>query len=69
MLSRAADAECPDLRVWPTADVLAIFHFHADDEVDFDVDLGELQGQGSGLSNERGFEDRTTRPARQVKAS
>lgn len=46
VLSRLADAECPDLRVWPTADVLAIFRFHAADEVDFDVDLRELQGQG-----------------------
>ncbi|NGO79183.1 hypothetical protein G6045_26540 [Streptomyces sp. YC504] len=45
VLSRPADAECPALRVWPTADVLAIFRFHADDEVDFDVDLRELQGQ------------------------
>lgn len=45
VLSRPADAECPDLRVWPTADVLAIFRFHAADEVDFDVDLRELQGQ------------------------
>ncbi|MEU0689404.1 hypothetical protein [Streptomyces uncialis] len=45
VLSRPADAECPDLRVWPTADVLAIFRFHADVEVDFDVDLRELQGQ------------------------
>ncbi|MFF8882079.1 hypothetical protein [Streptomyces flaveolus] len=45
VLSRPADAECPDLRVWPVADVSAIFRFHADDEVDFDVDLRELQGQ------------------------
>lgn len=45
VLSRPADAECPDLRVWPIADVLAIFRFHADDEVDFDIDLRELQGQ------------------------
>lgn len=45
VLSRPADAEYPDLRVWPTADVLAIFRFHADDEVDFDIDLRELQGQ------------------------
>ncbi|MER5756816.1 hypothetical protein [Streptomyces sp. NPDC002088] len=45
VLSRPADAECPNLRVWPTADVLAIFRFHADDEIDFDVDLRELQGQ------------------------
>ncbi|MBX4176963.1 hypothetical protein K3A88_19255, partial [Streptomyces geysiriensis] len=27
VLSRPADAECPDLRVWPAADVLAIFRF------------------------------------------
>ncbi|MET8826318.1 hypothetical protein ABZX40_30425 [Streptomyces sp. NPDC004610] len=45
VLSRPADADCPDLRVWPTADILAIFRFHADDEVDFDIDLRELQGQ------------------------
>ncbi|MFE5112062.1 hypothetical protein [Streptomyces sp. NPDC056663] len=45
VLSRQADAEYPELRVWPTADVLAIFRFGADDEVDFDVDLRELQGQ------------------------
>ncbi|MFC9053276.1 hypothetical protein [Streptomyces anthocyanicus] len=45
VLSRPADAGCPDLRVWPTVDVLAIFRFHAADEVDFDVDLRELQGQ------------------------
>lgn len=45
VLSRPADAECPDLRVWPIAEVLAIFRFHAADEVDFDVDLRELQGQ------------------------
>lgn len=45
VLSRSADAECPDLRVWPTTDVLAIFRFHAADEVDFDVDLRKLQGQ------------------------
>ncbi|MET8949076.1 hypothetical protein ABZX30_37605 [Streptomyces sp. NPDC004542] len=45
VLSRPADAECPNLRVWPTADVLVIFRFCADDEVDFDVDVLELQGQ------------------------
>jgi hypothetical protein len=45
VLSRPADAECPDLRVWPAADVLAIFRFHAAEEIDFDVDLRELQGQ------------------------
>lgn len=45
VLFRPAQAECPGLRVWPAADVLAIFRFHAADEVDFDVDLRELQGQ------------------------
>lgn len=45
VLFRQADAECPVLRVWPTADVLAIFSFHAADEIGFDVDLRELQGQ------------------------
>lgn len=44
-LSRPADAECPELRVWPTADVLAIFRFYSVEEIDFDVDLRELQGQ------------------------
>jgi hypothetical protein len=45
VLSRPEDAECPNLRVWPTADVLAIFRFQDDDEIDFDVDLRELQGR------------------------
>ncbi|MFK0258243.1 hypothetical protein [Streptomyces sp. NPDC090445] len=45
VLSRPADAECADLRVWPIADVLAIFRFHQDEVIDFDVDLWELQGQ------------------------
>lgn len=45
VLSRPADAECPNLRVWLTADVLAIFRFLDDEVVDFDVDLRELQGQ------------------------
>ncbi|WMX47906.1 hypothetical protein [Streptomyces roseicoloratus] len=45
VLYRPADAECPELRVRPSAEVLAIFRFHADVEVDFDVDLRELQGQ------------------------
>jgi hypothetical protein len=45
VLSGSADTECPSLRVWPAADVLAIFRFHAANEVDFDVDLRELQGQ------------------------
>ncbi|MFE5915174.1 hypothetical protein ACFQ6B_39705 [Streptomyces wedmorensis] len=45
VLSRPVDAECPNLRVWPTADVLAIFRFLDDEVIDFDVDLRELQGQ------------------------
>ncbi|MFJ8589615.1 hypothetical protein ACIRD2_34020 [Streptomyces sp. NPDC093595] len=45
VLSRPVDAECPNLRVWPTADVLAIFRLLDDEVIDFDVDLRELQGQ------------------------
>ncbi|MFD5445738.1 hypothetical protein [Streptomyces tendae] len=45
VLSRPVDAVCPDLRVWPAPEVLAIFRFHVANEVDFDVDLRELQGQ------------------------
>ncbi|WP_331742842.1 hypothetical protein OG239_42545 (plasmid) [Streptomyces sp. NBC_00868] len=45
VLSRPPDAECADLRIWPTADVLAIFRFHDAEVIDFDVDLRELQGQ------------------------
>ncbi|MFE3145742.1 hypothetical protein ACFXJ6_03560 [Streptomyces sp. NPDC059218] len=45
VLSRPADAECPELRVWPTAGVLAVFRFWTVEEIDFDVDLRELQGQ------------------------
>ncbi|MET8120461.1 hypothetical protein [Micromonospora sp. NPDC005189] len=45
VLSSPAGAECPELRVWPSPDVLAIFRFYAANEIDFDVDLRELQGQ------------------------
>ncbi|WP_042404670.1 hypothetical protein [Streptacidiphilus carbonis] len=45
VLSRPAGSECPELRVWPAEGVLAIFRFYAADEIDFDVDLRELQGQ------------------------
>ncbi|MFI2651771.1 hypothetical protein [Micromonospora fulviviridis] len=44
-MSRPAGAECPELRVWPSADALAIFRFCAANEIDFDADLRELQGQ------------------------
>ncbi|MEW2372632.1 hypothetical protein AB0940_25210 [Streptomyces sp. NPDC006656] len=45
VLSRPTDAECPNLRVWPAAEVLAIFRFLDVEVIDFDVDLRELQGQ------------------------
>ncbi|GJF33030.1 hypothetical protein KNE206_57300 [Kitasatospora sp. NE20-6] len=45
VLSRPADAETADLRVWPVPEVLAIFRPMSADEIDFDVDLRELQGQ------------------------
>ncbi|WP_201264475.1 hypothetical protein [Streptomyces olivochromogenes] len=45
VLSRPGDAECPELRVWPADEVLAIFRFHTAEEIDFDVDLRELQGR------------------------
>ncbi|MER8104476.1 hypothetical protein [Kitasatospora sp. NPDC094016] len=45
VLSRPADAETVDLRVWPVPAVLAIFRPMSADEIDFDVDLRELQGQ------------------------
>jgi hypothetical protein len=45
VLLRQADAECPELRVWPSIEVLAIFPFLAAEEIDFDVDLRELHGQ------------------------
>ncbi|MDX3697630.1 hypothetical protein PV726_47130 [Streptomyces europaeiscabiei] len=45
VLSRPADAECADLRVWLALDVLAIFRLESADEIGFDVDLRELQGQ------------------------
>ncbi|MEV7886081.1 hypothetical protein ACWD3I_05360 [Streptomyces sp. NPDC002817] len=45
VLTRPLDAECPQLRVRPAEDMLAIFRFLADEEIDFDMDLRELQGQ------------------------
>ena len=45
VLSRPAGAECPNLRVWPDPEVCAIFRFLGEEQVDFDVDLRELQGQ------------------------
>lgn len=45
VLSRPADAECPEVRVGSAAEVLAIFRFRADDEVGFDVELRESRGR------------------------
>ncbi|MEU3083748.1 hypothetical protein ABZ697_25930 [Streptomyces albidoflavus] len=45
VLSRPAGAECAELRVRPTAEVQTIFRFHSAEEIDFDVDLREPQGQ------------------------
>lgn len=45
VLTRPADAETVELRVWPVPGVLAVFRPMAAEEIDFDVDLRELQGQ------------------------
>ncbi|WP_345702073.1 hypothetical protein [Kitasatospora terrestris] len=45
VLARPVDAETVDLRVWPVPGVLAIFRPMSVEEIDFDVDLRELQGQ------------------------
>ncbi|MEV0133709.1 hypothetical protein AB0H83_35255 [Dactylosporangium sp. NPDC050688] len=44
MLDRP-DEETVALRVWPAEGMLAIFWMYAVEQVDFDVDLRELQGQ------------------------
>ncbi|MFF2193925.1 hypothetical protein [Streptomyces sp. NPDC058157] len=46
VLERPADADTVELRVWPVPDVLTIFRPMSAEEIDFDVDLRELQGQG-----------------------
>ncbi|MFE3060854.1 hypothetical protein [Nocardia sp. NPDC059236] len=45
VFSHPADAETMMLRVWPVPDVQVIFRPWSPDEMDFDVDLRELQGQ------------------------
>ncbi|MFJ1936554.1 hypothetical protein ACIOGZ_28320 [Kitasatospora sp. NPDC088160] len=45
VLSRPADAETVNLQVWPVPAMLAIFRPMSAEEIDFDVDLRELQGQ------------------------
>ncbi|GIG64701.1 hypothetical protein [Phytomonospora endophytica] len=54
VLSRPADAEAVDLRVWPVPHVLVIFRPFSDEEIDFDVDLRELRGQ-AGVDTLCGF--------------
>ncbi|MEU4671862.1 hypothetical protein AB0F91_28790 [Amycolatopsis sp. NPDC023774] len=44
-LGRPAEAELAELRVWLSAGVLAIFRLYSPSEIDFDIDLRELQGQ------------------------
>jgi len=44
MLSRRNEAGIA-LHVWPAPDVLAIFRPYEPEQIDFDVDLRELQGQ------------------------
>jgi hypothetical protein len=45
ILARKPDSGCPALRVWPSAHMLMIFRFDAAEEIDFDLDLREIQGQ------------------------
>lgn len=45
VFARPPEADTVSLRVWPVPGVLAIFRFFSETEVDFDVDLRELQGQ------------------------
>ena len=45
VLTRPADAEIVQLRVWPVPGVLAIFRPMSAEEIQFDVDLRELQDQ------------------------
>ncbi|MFI0724364.1 hypothetical protein [Streptomyces sp. NPDC021224] len=44
-LTHHADAVLAELHVWPVPDVLVIFRPMSTEEIDFDVDLRELQGQ------------------------
>jgi hypothetical protein len=45
VLARPAGAETVELKVWPVPGVLAIFRLMSAEQIDFDVDLRELQGQ------------------------
>lgn len=54
VLARSTDSDIAELRVWPVPGVLAIFRILSADEIDFDVDLRELQGQ-AGVDRLCGF--------------
>lgn len=45
VLARPHDAELVELKVWPVPGMLAIFRPFSAEEIDFDIDLRELQGQ------------------------
>ncbi len=45
IFERPADAETVSLKVWPSPGTHAIFRFMSETEIDFDVDLRELQDQ------------------------
>ncbi|MFE5583877.1 hypothetical protein [Kitasatospora sp. NPDC056531] len=42
---RRAGRVCPVLSVRPSPEVGVIFRFRSDERIDFDIDLGQLQGQ------------------------
>ncbi|MEU4765278.1 hypothetical protein AB0H12_18665 [Actinosynnema sp. NPDC023794] len=44
-LARPSGAELVELKVWPVPGMLAIFRLMSAEEIDFDIDLRELQGQ------------------------
>lgn len=44
ILSRRTEANVM-LRVWPTPEIQAVFRFWTEEQIDFDVDLREIQGQ------------------------
>jgi len=45
VLARPPEAETVSLRVWPAPGVLAILRLMSENEINFDVDFRELQGQ------------------------
>lgn len=53
-LARPVGAELAELRVWPVPGMLAIFRLMSAEEIDFDIDLRELQGQ-AGVDTLCGF--------------